>query len=156
MTYDYHEPQSVPEALELLAQHGEDAHFVAGATAFTLLWRQGLLRPGHVIGLRRVPALGGITASGGSLAIGATVTHRAIERSHVAEMNAQEPHADKPNTEPARPAAASVPSPSARLAQPLVAPRRERARRTSAAARRRAIDRSSRRGPAGAAAQDPF
>jgi carbon-monoxide dehydrogenase medium subunit len=81
MTYDYHEPHSVPEALDLLARHGEDAHLVAGATAFTLLWRQGLLRPGHVIGLRRIASLGGITGSGGGLVIGATVTHRAIERS---------------------------------------------------------------------------
>jgi carbon-monoxide dehydrogenase medium subunit len=81
VTYDYHEPESVAEALDLLARHGEDAHLVAGATAFTLLWRQGLLRPGHVIGLRRIAALGGITASGGVLAVGATVTHRAIERS---------------------------------------------------------------------------
>ncbi|HEY6201801.1 MAG TPA: xanthine dehydrogenase family protein subunit M [Candidatus Limnocylindria bacterium] len=81
MTYDYHEPESVPEALDLLARHGDDAHLVAGATAFTLLWRQGLLRPGHVIGLRGIAALGGITASGGGLVIGATVTHRTIERS---------------------------------------------------------------------------
>lgn len=81
MTYDYHEPTSVPEALELLARYGEDAHLVAGATAFTLLWRQGLLRPGHVIGLRRIASLGGITSAGGGLVVGATVTHRAIERS---------------------------------------------------------------------------
>lgn len=81
MTYDYHEPESVAEALDLVARYGEDAHLVAGATAFTLLWRQGLLRPGHVIGLRRIAALGGITSAGGGLVVGATVTHRAIERS---------------------------------------------------------------------------
>lgn len=81
MTYDYHEPESLAEALDLLARYGEDAHLVAGATAFTLLWRQGLLRPGHVIGLRHIAALGGITGSSGGLVIGATVTHRAIEHS---------------------------------------------------------------------------
>jgi len=81
MTYDYHEPDSLAEALELLARHGEDAHLVAGATAFTLLWRQGLLRPGHVVGLRRIGSLAGITSAGGGLTIGATVTHREIERS---------------------------------------------------------------------------
>ncbi len=81
MTYDYHEPETMAEALDLMARHGEDAHLVAGATAFTLLWRQGLLRPGHVIGLRRIASLGGITEAGGGLMIGATVTHRAIERS---------------------------------------------------------------------------
>ncbi len=81
MTYDYHEPDSIAEALDLLARHGEDAHLVAGATAFTLLWRQGLLRPGHVIGLRRIAPLGGIASAGGGLVIGATATHREIERS---------------------------------------------------------------------------
>lgn len=81
MTYDYHESESVAEALEMLARYGEDAHLVAGATAFTLLWRQGLLRPGHVIGLRRIASLGGITSAGGGLVVGATVTHRDIERS---------------------------------------------------------------------------
>jgi len=81
VTYDYHEPDSVLEALDLLARHGEDAHLVAGATAFTLLWRQGLLRPGHVIGLRRIASLGGITSAGDGLVIGATVTHREVERS---------------------------------------------------------------------------
>jgi len=81
VTYDYHEPETMAEALDLMARHGEDAHLVAGATAFTLLWRQGLLRPGHVIGLRRIATLGGITSTEGGLVIGATVTHRAIERS---------------------------------------------------------------------------
>ena len=81
MTYDYHEPETVAEAVALLTRYGEDAHLVAGATAFTLLWRQGLLRPGHVIGLRRIASLGTITSAGGGLVIGATVTHRAIERS---------------------------------------------------------------------------
>lgn len=81
MTYDYHEPETLLEAVELLARHGEDAHLIAGATAFTLLWRQGLLRPGHVIGLRRIASLGGISNAGGGVMVGATVTHRAIERS---------------------------------------------------------------------------
>jgi carbon-monoxide dehydrogenase medium subunit len=84
VTYDYHEPESVAEALDLLARHGEDAHLVAGATAFTLLWRQGLLRPGHVVGLRGIIPLGGISSAGGGLVIGATVTHREIERSREA------------------------------------------------------------------------
>jgi len=81
VTYDYHEPETLLEAVELLARHGEDAHLIAGATAFTLLWRQGLLRPGHVIGLRSIASLGGISSAGGSVMVGATVTHRAIERS---------------------------------------------------------------------------
>ena len=82
MTFDYHEPRSLDEALDLLARHGDDAHLIAGGTATVLLMRQGLLRPGHVIGLRGIEALRGIsrTADGG-LRIGAMATHREVERS---------------------------------------------------------------------------
>jgi len=82
VSFDYHDPGSVAEALDLLARHGDDAHLVAGGTAFMLLWRQGLLRPGHVVGLRGVRELSGITRTkDGALVIGATVTHREAERS---------------------------------------------------------------------------
>ncbi len=81
MSYAYHEPSELDEALALLARHGDDAHAVAGATAFMLLYRQGLLRPSHVVGLRRVRSLGGIRDDGGALVIGATATHREAERS---------------------------------------------------------------------------
>jgi carbon-monoxide dehydrogenase medium subunit len=82
VTFDYHAARSLPEALDLLARHGEDAHLVAGGTAFVLLWRQGLLRPAHVVGLRDVKELRGITRTDdGGLVIGATVTHREAERS---------------------------------------------------------------------------
>ncbi len=82
MSYDYHAPTTVAEAQELMRRWGDEAHLVAGATAFVLLWKQGLLRPGHVVGLRGIEALGGIarTADGG-LRIGALVTHREAERS---------------------------------------------------------------------------
>ncbi|TME93399.1 MAG: xanthine dehydrogenase family protein subunit M [Chloroflexi bacterium] len=82
MTYDYHEPREVAEALHLLVKHGEDAHLIAGGTATVLLLRQGLIRPGHVISLRAIGALSGIgRAQDGGLRIGATATHRQAERS---------------------------------------------------------------------------
>jgi len=82
MTYDYHEPREVAEALHLLVKHGEDAHLIAGGTATVLLLRQGLIRPGHVISLRAIGALSGIgPAHDGGLRIGATATHRQAERS---------------------------------------------------------------------------
>lgn len=82
MTFDYHEPRTLGEALELLERYGEDAHLMAGGTATVLLMRQGLLRPGHVIGLRAIDGLGGVTRTrDGGLRIGAMATHRAVERS---------------------------------------------------------------------------
>jgi carbon-monoxide dehydrogenase medium subunit len=85
MTFDYHEPRSLDEALALLERYGEDAHLIAGGTATVLLMRQGLLRPGHVIGLRGVAELHGIgTTADGGLRIGAMATHREVERSQEA------------------------------------------------------------------------
>ena len=82
MTFDYHEPRTLAEALALLDRYGEDAHLMAGGTATVLLMRQGLLRPGHVIALRAIDELGGIARTpDGGLRIGAMATHRAVERS---------------------------------------------------------------------------
>lgn len=81
-SFDLHEPRSLKEAFALLERYGDDAHVLAGGTALILLIRSGLLLPGHVVALRRVPGLReiGITPSGG-LEIGALVTHREIEAS---------------------------------------------------------------------------
>jgi carbon-monoxide dehydrogenase medium subunit len=43
--------------------------------------KQGLLRPAHVVGLRRITAMRGIRAVDGALWIGALTTHREAERS---------------------------------------------------------------------------
>jgi aerobic carbon-monoxide dehydrogenase medium subunit len=82
VSFDYHEPRSLDEAFVLLERYGEDAHLLAGGTATILLIRQGLLHPGHVIGLRAIDGLGGIVRTpDGGLRVGAMVTHRAVERS---------------------------------------------------------------------------
>ena len=81
MSYDLHEPRSLDEATALLATHGDDAVAMAGATALVLLMKQGLIRPGHVVGLRRIDALRGIRSADGALWIGALTTHREAERS---------------------------------------------------------------------------
>lgn len=78
--YDYHAPTELREALELLRRYGEDAHVMAGGVSLVLLMEQGLVRPGHVVGLRGIAALRGIARDpDGALRIGATVTHREAE-----------------------------------------------------------------------------
>ena len=82
MSYEYHEPAAWRDALALLERHAEDAAVMAGSTAFTLLYRQGLLRPGHVVSLRRIPDAARIDADAhGGLSIGAMATHSAVVRS---------------------------------------------------------------------------
>ena len=79
---EYHQPREWPAALDLLARHAEDATLVAGATAFTLLLRQGLIRPGHVVALRGIPGASRVeTDAHGGLSIGAMATHTAVARS---------------------------------------------------------------------------
>lgn len=77
--FEYHEPSSVAEAVDLAARFGEAASFLAGGTDLIVQIERGRIAPRHVIGLRRVPGLDGIEANG-HVALGARVTHRAIER----------------------------------------------------------------------------
>ena len=75
--FDYHAPTSLQETFELLDTYGEDAHMMAGGTALVLLLQQGLVQPGHVVGLRGVKELQGISrTSDGGLQIRAMATHR--------------------------------------------------------------------------------
>jgi carbon-monoxide dehydrogenase medium subunit len=80
--FDYHAPKSLEETFELLATHGDDAHLMAGGTALVLLLQQGLVQPGHVVGLSGIGDLQGINGrSDGGLEIRALTTHRQAERS---------------------------------------------------------------------------
>ena len=79
--YALHQPESLAEALDLLAEHGdEDTHVIAGGTSMVLLMTMGLVQPEHVIALRKIPELHGITPEdSGGLSIGALATHRQLE-----------------------------------------------------------------------------
>ncbi|MBV8714729.1 MAG: xanthine dehydrogenase family protein subunit M [Chloroflexi bacterium] len=80
--FDYHAPTSLQETFDLLDTYGEDAHLMAGGTALVLLLQQGLVQPGHVVGLRKVNELQGIQRlDNGGLQIRAMATHRQAETS---------------------------------------------------------------------------
>jgi carbon-monoxide dehydrogenase medium subunit len=81
-SFDYHAPTSLAETFELLATYGEDAQLMAGGTALVLLLQQGLVQPGHVVGLRDVAELQSRTRrlDDGGLQIRALTTHRQAER----------------------------------------------------------------------------
>jgi aerobic carbon-monoxide dehydrogenase medium subunit len=80
--FDYHAPTSLQETFDLLDTYGEDAHLMAGGTALVLLLQQGLVQPGHVVGLRKVNELQGIRRlDDGGLQIRAMATHRQAETS---------------------------------------------------------------------------
>lgn len=76
-----HEPRSVEEASALLATHGPEAAAYAGGTELLVVMKEGLAHFPHLVNLKTIPDLRGITASNGALHIGALTTHREIERS---------------------------------------------------------------------------
>ena len=79
MSFEYHEPASVAEAVALGARFGEAGRFLAGGTDLIVQMRRGKVAPRHVLSLHRVPGLDRIEANG-AFTLGALVTHRAVER----------------------------------------------------------------------------
>jgi carbon-monoxide dehydrogenase medium subunit len=77
--FDYHEPTSIAEAVELAARFGDEARFLAGGTDLLVQIQRGRIAPRHVIGLGRVPGLTGVRTNG-RVVLGGGVTHRTIER----------------------------------------------------------------------------
>jgi carbon-monoxide dehydrogenase medium subunit len=74
-------PSSLPEALALRAERGDEALPIAGGTFLAILMNQGFLRPPALLSLGGVRELRGIdVAPDGTLRLGATVTHRELER----------------------------------------------------------------------------
>src|SRR5262245_53766462 len=81
--FDLHRTRSPDEAHELLERYGEDAAVVCGGTELLLLLKLGFAAYGHLVDIKGIDDLGGIRAENGSLVIGATATHREIERSPI-------------------------------------------------------------------------
>ena len=82
--FEFHNPASLDDALELLARYGDDARLLAGGTALVLQMKQRFAQPAHVIGLRSLAqsdGLGAIEETGDGLRIGALCTLRRLEDS---------------------------------------------------------------------------
>jgi aerobic carbon-monoxide dehydrogenase medium subunit len=79
--FDYVLPQSLDEALGILAQHGEQAKVLAGGQSLVPLLNFRLVRPTYLVDLNDIPGLDGIRVDGGRLAIGAMTRQRAVETS---------------------------------------------------------------------------
>ena len=86
--FDYVEPETLEEALEILAGDPEDTLVMAGGTSLVILMKQDLVRPSRVLGLRRLAELRAIDAAGDGLALGALATHGALARSPAVRTHA--------------------------------------------------------------------
>ena len=81
--FEIHQPASVAEAVQMLAHFGEDASLYAGGTELLLAMKHDVLRYRHLIDVKVIPGLDSIELHDGTIRIGATATHRRVERSQV-------------------------------------------------------------------------
>ncbi|HZS05569.1 MAG TPA: xanthine dehydrogenase family protein subunit M [Blastocatellia bacterium] len=82
--FEYFAPKTVDEALELLAQHGDDCKVLAGGHSLIPILKLRLAAPGVVVDIGRIKDLDYIKADGGTIRIGAMTTHAAL--AHSAEI----------------------------------------------------------------------
>src|SRR6266699_2739701 len=85
--FEIHQPASALEASQMLAHYGEEAGIYAGGTELLLAMKHQALNYRHLIDLKVVPGLDSIAVRDGFIEIGATSTHRSIERSALVRQN---------------------------------------------------------------------
>lgn len=81
--FTIHQPKTVAEAAQMLAQFGDKGRLYAGGTELLLAMKHDLLRYENLVDVKTIPGLDKIEASGSSIVIGSSVTHRTLERNSV-------------------------------------------------------------------------
>ncbi len=86
--FDYVAADSAAHAIDLLAQHGEDAKVLAGGHSLLPMMKLRLAAPEVLIDIARVSDLAGIRADGDELVIGATTRHADLASSELVRADA--------------------------------------------------------------------
>jgi 2-furoyl-CoA dehydrogenase FAD binding subunit len=81
-SFDYLRPESVDEAVAILAERGDEAKVLAGGQSLVPLLNMRLARPSVLVDVNRLP-LDSIEERNGELAVGATVRQSASELSRI-------------------------------------------------------------------------
>jgi carbon-monoxide dehydrogenase medium subunit len=81
--FEYDRPDTLEEALQLLAEHGEDAKVLAGGQSLIPLMKLRFAAPTRLIDVNRIAGLDAIEEADGFLRIGALVRHNALAASDV-------------------------------------------------------------------------
>src|SRR5712692_4069194 len=79
--FEIHQPATAREASEMLAHYGDEGGVYAGGTELLLAMKHEALSYRHLIDVKVIPGLSSIHQRDGVVEIGATSTHRSIERS---------------------------------------------------------------------------
>ena len=79
--FRYVRPESLEEALAMLAEHGDEAKVLAGGCSLVPMLNMRLARPEVLVDVNRIDGLGGVHTANGTVTIGATVRQVELERS---------------------------------------------------------------------------
>jgi carbon-monoxide dehydrogenase medium subunit len=80
-TFDYRAAATLQEAIDLLANRGDEAKVLAGGQSLVPLINLGLAQPGLLVDINGIPGLAGIQEANGSVAVGSLVRHADAEQS---------------------------------------------------------------------------
>jgi len=78
--FEYRRPETLEEAVGLLAEHGDEARILAGGQSLVPLLSFRMARPGLLIDINRCLELDHIELDDGRLAMGSLTRHRSVER----------------------------------------------------------------------------
>jgi carbon-monoxide dehydrogenase medium subunit len=81
--FDYVRAESAEEAISLIAQHGDEAKFIAGGHSLLPMMKLRLAQPSVLIDIGRLTDLSYIREDGDEIAIGALTRHMDVETSPV-------------------------------------------------------------------------
>jgi aerobic carbon-monoxide dehydrogenase medium subunit len=82
-SFEYHAPDSLPAAIALLQQFGEDAKILSGGQSLLPLLKLRMASVGHLVDIGRIPGLEYVEESDGLLRIGGRTRESVLERSPV-------------------------------------------------------------------------
>jgi len=79
--FEYLRPQTIPEAIALLQQHGDDAKILSGGQSLIPMMKLRIARPAYLVDINRIDGLSYIKEEGGFLKIGALTREAELESS---------------------------------------------------------------------------
>jgi CO/xanthine dehydrogenase FAD-binding subunit len=82
--FDHHAPETLDEALDVLARTAEDAKVLAGGQSLIPLLNMRLAAPGHLVDINRVTSLDTLEVTEEGVRVGALARHARVERSEEA------------------------------------------------------------------------
>jgi len=82
-SFEYLRPKTVPEAVAMLQQHGDEAKILSGGQSLIPMMKLRLARPGFLIDINRIAGLSYVKEEGGYLKIGGLTREAELEVSPV-------------------------------------------------------------------------